>query len=103
MCRRFDPGSAQSIEDGPLSSRKVAVFVVMASSEARRSSLMRNALLAFVAVTLLFCSSLAAQHKHGGGEKHKLGRKTIGDYTVSVIVIGEAEAGAVVDFDIKLI
>lgn len=43
------------------------------------------------------------EHKHGPNEKHKLGRKTIGDYTVSVILIGEVEAGGHVDFDIKLI
>jgi hypothetical protein len=43
------------------------------------------------------------EHKHGEGEKHKLGRQTIGEYTVSVIMIGEAEAGKTVEFDIKLI
>lgn len=42
-------------------------------------------------------------HQHGKDEIHKLGRKKIGDYTVSVIMIGEAEAGAKVKFDIKLI
>ena len=42
-------------------------------------------------------------HKHGKGEKHKLGRQTIGNYTVSVILIGEVEPGEHVDFDIKLI
>jgi hypothetical protein len=42
-------------------------------------------------------------HQHGKDEIHKLGRKKIGDYTVSVILIGEAEAGAKVKFDIKLI
>lgn len=42
-------------------------------------------------------------HKHGDGEKHKLGRQKIGDYTVSVIMIGEAEPGKEAEFDIKLI
>lgn len=42
-------------------------------------------------------------HKHGEGEKHKLGRQKIGNYTVSVIMIGEAKPGAEVEFDIKLI
>lgn len=42
-------------------------------------------------------------HKHGEAEKHKLGRKEIGGYTVSVILIGEVEAGKHADFDIKLI
>lgn len=42
-------------------------------------------------------------HQHGMDAIHKLGRKKIGDYTVSVILIGEAEAGAKVKFDIKLI
>ena len=48
---------------------------------------------------------LAAEsgHQHGKGEKHKLGRQTIGDYTVSVILVGEVEPGEHVDFDIKLI
>ena len=42
-------------------------------------------------------------HKHGEGEKHKLGRQKIGNYTVSVILIGEAEAGKEAELDIKLI
>jgi hypothetical protein len=42
-------------------------------------------------------------HQHGKDAIHKLGRKKIGDYTVSVILIGEAEAGEKVKFDIKLI
>jgi hypothetical protein len=33
---------------------------------------------------------------------HKLGRQKIGDYTVSVIMVGEADAGHTVDFDVKL-
>ena len=41
--------------------------------------------------------------EHAQGEKHKLGRKQIGNYTVSVIIVGEVEAGKHVDFDIKLI
>jgi hypothetical protein len=40
---------------------------------------------------------------HGELEKHKLGRKMIGGYNVSVILMGEVEAGKHVDFDIKLI
>ncbi|HEV7298846.1 MAG TPA: hypothetical protein VGN72_05725 [Tepidisphaeraceae bacterium] len=48
--------------------------------------------------------AMAAEgHKHGQGEKHKLGRQPIAGYTVSVILIGEAEPGEHVDFDIKLI
>lgn len=43
------------------------------------------------------------EHKHEEGEKHKLGRQKIGEYTVSVIMVGEAEAGKEVEFDIKLI
>ena len=42
-------------------------------------------------------------HKHGEGEKHKLGRQKIGDYAVSVIMIGEAVPGKEAEFDIKLI
>ena len=41
--------------------------------------------------------------QHGKNEIQKLGRKKIGDYTVSVVMIGEAEAGAKAKFDIKLI
>ena len=41
-------------------------------------------------------------HQHGKGEKHKLGKKTVGGIVVSVITIGEVEAGGHVDFDIKL-
>lgn len=41
--------------------------------------------------------------KQEQGYKHKLGRREIGGYIVSVIVIGEVEAGKPVDFDIKLI
>ena len=50
-------------------------------------------------------SAVAAEpaHKHGEDEKHKLGRQKIGDYTVSVIMVGEAEAGKAIEFDIKLI
>lgn len=43
------------------------------------------------------------EHKHSEAEKHKLGRQQIGEYTVSVIMVGEAEAGKEVEFDIKLI
>lgn len=50
----------------------------------------------------LMASLALAQHKHGPDEKHKLGKKPIGDVTVSVIVIGEVEAGKPVQFDIKL-
>lgn len=42
-------------------------------------------------------------HKHGKEEIHKLGRKTIAGYVVSVIVVGEAHAGETVKVDIKLI
>lgn len=42
-------------------------------------------------------------HKHGEGAMHKLGRQKIGEYTVSAIMFGEAEAGKTVEFDIKLI
>jgi hypothetical protein len=45
----------------------------------------------------------AQEQKHGKDEKHKLGRKAVGDYLVSVIVIGEVEAGGQVNFDIKLV
>ena len=47
--------------------------------------------------------AVAQEHKHGPGETHRLGRKMIGDYNVSVVLIGEVEAGKQVDFDIKLI
>lgn len=50
-------------------------------------------------------ASLMAQdgHKHEKEEIHKLGRKTIGGYTVSVIIIGEAHAGETAKVDVKLI
>ncbi|MBC8105222.1 MAG: hypothetical protein H7Z14_01420 [Anaerolineae bacterium] len=67
---------------------------------------MFKSLLMTVAVICMIGSSAFAfmqEHKHGQGEKHKLGRKAIGDYTVSVNLIGEIEPGGHVDFDIKLI
>lgn len=79
---------------------------------------MRNLMVAVTAVVVLGSSLTAVQsfassvpvklmlddtHKHGEVEKHKLGRKKIGDYTVSVILVGEVEAGKHVDFDIKLV
>jgi hypothetical protein len=42
-------------------------------------------------------------HKHGKDEKKKLGRKTIGDYTVSVIVVGDPHDDKTVEFDVKLV
>jgi len=36
-------------------------------------------------------------------EKHKLGRQKIGDYTVSVIVVGDMHEDKEIDFDVKLI
>lgn len=42
-------------------------------------------------------------HQHGKQAIHKLGRKEIGSFTVSVIMVGEAEAGGKVMFDVKLI
>ena len=44
----------------------------------------------------------APEHKHGEGEKHKLGKNKVGDVEVSVITIGEVEAGGHVDFSIKI-
>lgn len=79
---------------------------------------MRNLVIAFAAVAMLGSSFAAINafaspvpvkltlddtHKHEEKEKHKLGRKEIGGYTVSVILIGEVEAGKHVDFDIKLV
>ena len=64
-----------------------------------------SAIAAVLLTTVIAVAAAAAaqDHKHGKGEKHKLGRKVIGDYTVSVITIGEVEPGGHVDFDIKLI
>jgi hypothetical protein len=62
---------------------------------------MRNFVIA-IAVAVLF-NVAAAQHKHGEHEKHKLGRKIIGDHLVSVIVIGGIDHDEQIDFDIKLI
>ena len=63
----------------------------------------KSILFIVVGLILSLAGALFAQeHKHGKDEKHKLGKKPIGDYTVSVIVIGEAEAGERVKFDIKL-
>lgn len=55
--------------------------------------------------TAIPAASLLAQdgHQHGKEEIHKLGRKTIAGYTVSVILIGEAHAGDTAKVDIKLI
>lgn len=79
---------------------------------------MRDLIVAATAVVMLGSSLVAVQsfaspvpaklmlddtHKHGEVEKHKLGRKEIGGYTVSVILLGEVEAGKHVDFDIKLV
>jgi hypothetical protein len=64
---------------------------------------MRNALSLSLALVLGLAAIALAQHKHGENEKHKLGRKTIGDYLVSVILIGETDHDSHIDFDIKLI
>ena len=64
---------------------------------------MRKLPLTFVITIALAAVCTFAQEKHGPDEKHKLGRKPVGDYTVSVILIGEVEAGKPVTFDIKLI
>lgn len=79
---------------------------------------MRSSVIAIAVVTVLssasvvmstFASSapvnlgLGYAPPHGELEKHKLGRKVIGGYTVSVILMGEVEAGKHFDFDIKLI
>jgi hypothetical protein len=67
---------------------------------------MRHAPLpATLAVALLagFALAAAAEPAHDHGQTHKLGRKVIAGYTVSVILLGEVEPGGHVDFDIKLI
>jgi hypothetical protein len=68
-----------------------------------------------IAATLLSAAALvalpaptSAEPAAGGGHKqaeemHKLGRQKIGTYTVSAIMVGDAEAGKTVKFDIKLI
>ena len=58
--------------------------------------------IALLAIVLFAMSAFAQEHKHGKDEKHKLGKKPVGEYTVSVIVIGEADPGEKVKFDIKL-
>ncbi len=78
-----------------------------------RNSITAVALLAITGLSALSFNAYAVPaapvkmaeepHKHAEGEKHKLGRKTIAGYTVSVILVGEVEAGKHVDFDIKLI
>ena len=77
----------------------------------RKQLIVATVVAAFVGTGIVSTSSLIPQsgqamagegHKHGK-EKHKLGRQAIGEYTVSVILIGEAEPGEHVDFDIKLI
>lgn len=42
-------------------------------------------------------------HKHSEDEKQKLGRQKIGDYTVSVIMVGDIHDDKEIDFDVKLI
>lgn len=54
-----------------------------------------------IVTAVAFSPAMAGPGEHSS-EKHKLGRQKIGDYTVSVIMIGEPEAGHTVDFDIKL-
>ena len=63
---------------------------------------MRPITITTVLAALIVPALVVASPGHSA-EKHKLGRKPIGEYTVSVIVIGEVEAGGHVDFDIKLI
>ena len=63
---------------------------------------MRVSFLAAMTLTMLSAIFVAAQEQEHADEPHKLGRQKIGDYTVSVIMIGEAEAGHTVEFDIKL-
>jgi len=41
--------------------------------------------------------------KHADGEKQKLGRQKIGDYTVSVIMVGDIHDDKEIDFDVKLV
>lgn len=42
-------------------------------------------------------------HKHAEDEKQKLGRQKVGEYTVSVIMIGDLHDDKEVEFDVKLI
>lgn len=59
--------------------------------------------LAFVVPSISHNTAIAApEHKHGESEKHKLGKMKVGTVEVSVITIGEVEAGGHVDFDIKV-
>ena len=51
-------------------------------------------------VAMLGFSFVRAEDK--AAEKHKLGRQKIGNYTVSVIMVGDPHEQKTVDFDVKL-
>jgi hypothetical protein len=69
----------------------------------RRNPLIAATLFALAAAVSFMTAQSPASPEHAQGHPHKLGRKPIAGYTVSVILLGEIEPGGHVDFDIKLI
>ncbi len=55
-----------------------------------------------LAIVAALAFGMAVHAAEGQKEKHKLGRKKIADYTVSVIITGDIHDDKEIEFDVKL-